>query len=115
MYLQAVLFKPSWILASERDVCLMDAFFYSPYIFVRIFCIVAYGIPIKFSLYFERLIQNCKESIDLLDRIVVNQRNANYGFIHIHFGFESVDQDVCITVAIANANLHVSHEMRDVA
>jgi len=25
MYLQEVLFKPSWMLASERDVCLMDA------------------------------------------------------------------------------------------
>ena len=28
MYLQGVLFKPSWILASERDVRLMDAFFF---------------------------------------------------------------------------------------
>ena len=27
MDLQEVLFKPSWVLASERDVCLMDAFF----------------------------------------------------------------------------------------
>lgn len=25
MYLQEVLFKLSWVLASERDVCLMDA------------------------------------------------------------------------------------------
>jgi len=28
MYFQEVLFKPSWILASERDVRLMDAFFF---------------------------------------------------------------------------------------
>ena len=28
MYLQEVLFKLSWVLASERDVCLMDAFFF---------------------------------------------------------------------------------------
>ena len=28
MYLQEVLFKPSWMLASERDVCLMGAFFF---------------------------------------------------------------------------------------
>ena len=93
----------------------MDAFFYSAYIFVHILCTVAYGVSMKFSFHFKRLIQNRKEPIDLLDRVVVNQRNANYGFIHIHFGFERVDQSVCIKVAIANANLHVSHEMRNVA
>ena len=31
MYLQEVLFKPSWMLASEWDVCLMDAFFFLVY------------------------------------------------------------------------------------
>jgi hypothetical protein len=44
MYLQEVLFKPSWVLASERDVCLMDApFFY---------------LQEQILLYLERLIQN---------------------------------------------------------
>jgi len=76
MYFQEVLFKPSWVLASEWDVCLMDAFFLllalsNTHDFCLPLCII------KFSLHSERLIQNLNESIDLFDRVVMNQRNAD--------------------------------------
>ena len=41
MYLQEVLFKPSWMLASERDVCLMDAFFFLVYSNKNDFCLLS--------------------------------------------------------------------------
>jgi len=76
MYFQEVLFKPSWILASERGVCLMDAFF----LLLALSNKHDFCLPlriIKFSLHSERLIQNLNESIDLFDRVVMNQRNAD--------------------------------------
>lgn len=91
MYLQEVLFKLSWILASEWDVCLMDAFFFfSAYVHSnkRDICI-----PLcdqKISLHSERLGQNFNESINFLDRIVMNQRNADQAFVHVYLGFERV-------------------------
>ena len=40
MCLQEVLFKSSWTLASERDVCLMDAFFFLSYLDAISFCLL---------------------------------------------------------------------------